>query len=147
MIVRRLRPGDEELAASVVNAVRLEEDPQGHAADADLMKGFLANESNYLVAAYDDDGTPLGFALGYGLNRVDQARDMMYFHEIGVMQDHQGRGIGKAIMNEMVRICREEGLLNMFLITGDHDTPAVRLYSSTGGRRGGDDALIFTYVF
>lgn len=146
MIVRRLRPGDEELAASVVNAVKPEEERGGNVADIALMKGFLANESNYLVVAYEDD-IPMGFALGYCLPRVDRYKNMMYLHEVGVAEAHQGKGVGKAIMNETVRICREEGYMEMFLITGKDNPPAVRLYTGTGGVPGDDEPVVFCWDF
>lgn len=147
MKVRRLRVGDEELAASIVNAVRLEEDVQWQVMDAALMDGFLANESNYLVAAYDDDGTPAGFVLGYRLNRMDSIKNMMYVHEVSVVENRRRQGVGKAIMGEMIRICRAEGFVKMFLGTDKDNLPANRLYSTTGGIPGGGNAVGYWWNF
>ena len=147
MKVKRLRLGDEEIAVSVVNAVRLEEDAQGHMTDTDLMHGFLANECNYLIAAHHDDGTPLGFVLGYRLDRMDRSGDMMYVHEVGVVESRRNQGIGKAIMGEMIRICREERFLKMFLGTDRDNLPANRLYSAMGGVLGDGNAVGYWWRF
>jgi GNAT superfamily N-acetyltransferase len=147
MIVRRLLPGDEQLAADIVNAVKPADERDGDV-DARYMASFLADESNYLVAAYEEDGTPVGFAFGYSLPRIDRPMNMMYVYEVGVVEGRRNQGIGKAIMTEMVRICRDEGFMEMFVITGRENTPAMRLYSRSGGIAADDEqAVIFCWDF
>lgn len=146
MNVRRLRPGDEELAADAVNTLKPLEERGGNNADVELMKGFLVQESNYLVIAYEES-TPLGFALGYRLPRFDRPKNMMYLHEVGVAEAHHGKGIGKAIMQEMIRICRDEGYMEMFVITDTDNKPAMGLYRTTGGTHGEENDIVFCWDF
>ena len=55
-------------------------------------------------------------------------------HDVGVHERARGRGVGKAMINEALRICREEGIMEMFVIADADNEPARRLYASTGGQ-------------
>lgn len=133
MIVRRLMPGDENIACSVINTVKPEAERGGNSPDAAFMMRFLSTPTNYTVAACDGD-VPLGYALAYLLPRVDRCKNMLYLHEVGVDEHARGTGVGKAMINEALRICREEGIMEMFVIADADNEPAKRLYSTTGGK-------------
>ncbi len=138
IIARRLLPGDERLAADVVNKCKLEEDGEDIRIDTEFIAGFLAVDSNYLVAAYEGDA-PLGFALGYSMPCIWGRTRMMYVHEVGVISSRRREGIGKMVMQAMIDVCRNEGHRKMFLTTGVNNEPAIALYASTGGNPSTDD--------
>jgi ribosomal protein S18 acetylase RimI-like enzyme len=138
VIVRRLVTGDEELAASAVNTLKLEADGESHRVSADDMQRFLEGENNYLIVALEDN-IPLAFVLAYRLQRVDRDKYMLYIHEVGVAENRRREGIGRSIMNGTAEICREEGFIKMFLSTGKNNLPAMGLYISTGGEPSPED--------
>ena len=144
--IKRLSPGNEELARDVVNHVKNEESPDSNTVDAVFMKEFLACKSNYLVVGYEGS-TPVGFALGYKLPRVDGKKAMMYLHELGVVECRRGKGIGTRLVDEMVKICKSEGFMEMFVISGWKNLPAVKVYEATGGRPIKDSDVVFCYDF
>jgi ribosomal protein S18 acetylase RimI-like enzyme len=136
--VRRLLPGDEHLACSAVNVLRLEAEGESHRVDVEYMGRFLNGQDNYLIVAYQGE-TPLGYALAHRLQRFDRDKHMMYIHDVGVAEGRRREGIGKQIINTAARICREEGFIKMFLGTGKNNLPAMKLYLSTGGEPSPED--------
>ena len=58
----------------------------------------------------------------------------MYLHELGVIESRRGEGIGTRLVKEMVKICKNEGFMEMFVISGWNNPPAVKVYENTGGK-------------
>ena len=144
--IRRLVPGDEAIACDVANHVKDEVLADTRFVDVAFMTRFLADDRNYLVAACEDS-TPIGFALGYSLPRIDKDKAMMYMHELGVLESRRGEGIGKGLVDEMVRICRTEGFMEMFVITARDNTSAVKVYESAGGSAIEESDVVYCYDF
>lgn len=55
-----------------------------------------------------------------------------YLAELYVVPDRRGQGIGRALMEETMKIARAEGADTMELGTGETDVSARRLYESLG---------------
>lgn len=108
------------------------------------VESFLNNKSNYFVA-YIEKNIILGFALAYTLQRYDGRESMMYLHEIEVAESSRKQGIGKALLSEMNRICREEDFMKLFLITNKSNRPAIALYESLQGKAYAEDDIIYTF--
>ncbi|HKC62720.1 MAG TPA: hypothetical protein VKB86_03740, partial [Pyrinomonadaceae bacterium] len=64
IIIRRLRCGDERLAARLAETFKF-----ARVGDATLSR-FLSNSLNFLFIALDGD-EPVGFVLAYELQRID----------------------------------------------------------------------------
>lgn len=135
--VKRLQVGDEVIAAEVLQTFFLE--PQH-----DHMEIFLANSLNYLLVAYWET-LAVGVLLGYELQRPETPQPKFFAYEMEVLEAQRGRGIGKAIINEFKRYCKEHNASEMFLVTNRSNIPAMRLYSSTGGIQEGEDNVLFVY--
>ena len=146
MKIRRLQPGDEELAARAVNTVKPAEERKGNEATADYMSKFLIMDSSYLIAAYNDD-TPIGFALGFQLPCIDRDRCMMNLYEIGVLPEYNRQGVGRAMINCLKEICGEKDFTEMWVITNESNSSAMGLYESTGAIRPAKDDVVFVYEF
>ena len=141
-IIRRLKTGDEVLAMQVVNVVKREDEPVISLVTVEMMNAFLANEQNYLIAAIVDD-LVVGFATAYRLDRIDRSAAMLCCYEIGVLSTHRRQRIGTGIVEELKRLCSEEGLIKMWLFTNDSNTAAMALYRATGGEQGAADTVSF----
>jgi ribosomal protein S18 acetylase RimI-like enzyme len=139
-LVKRLGPGDEQMGCDVINGGRFECRTGTHVDNA-FMERFLADNHNYLVAAIEGD-TPIGFVLGYSMQRVDHEASMLYVHEVSVSEHRRREGIGTALMRRVLEICREEGMLKMFLVTGRANEAAIGLYSRVGGGPSPDNPLL-----
>lgn len=71
---------------------------------------------------------PVGFALGVVV--LDEGE----LHTIAVDPDHQGRGLGRQLLQAFIRACRDRGAKRLFLEVRLHNTPALALYYSQGFR-------------
>ncbi len=138
MTVRRLTPGDEniasEIAATFKNAV-----PSG-----EHLRGFLADSAIYLFAAAVE-GKPVGFALGYRLPRLDGESAMMMLYEIEVLEAFRRQGIGRKLIEALLGYSQQEGHLKAFVITEESNLAAMRLYQSVGGIRTLSDEAVFIF--
>ena len=59
-------------------------------------------------------------------------QQMMFFYEIGVVESHRRRGVGKQLIGELKAICRQADVMKMWVPTGRSNVAATRLYASTG---------------
>ncbi|OKH91275.1 acetyltransferase [Streptomyces uncialis] len=101
------------------------------------------------VVAEDDAGRPVGAAWA----RVFPADEPGYGHvdpqvpelTIGVLPGHRGRGVGSALLDELVRLAERSGADGLSLSVEDGN-PAVRLYAARGftavGREGASDTML-----
>ena len=142
--VERMSPANASLAARAINAIKPLAERGGEDVAEEWMHEFLESDRNVLILAHQD-GTPLGFALGYRLDRVDRARPMMLFYEIEVREDHRGKGIATAMVDRLKGICREQSVMKMWVITDESNVPACRLYADTGGGRDCGRIAMFTW--
>lgn len=146
MKVRRLRVGDEAIAKIAIQKLK-DETPREvrENLDTDYLREFLSSERNYLVTALSE-GQPVGLVLAYRLMRVDRDQDMMLFYEIVVDEENREHGIGSLLINELKKICKEEGIMKMWVLTNRSNVAAVELYKKTGGiESASSDEVSFTY--
>lgn len=136
--VERLREGDEDMAQAVAERLC------ASCAGREKLARFLADPNNVLMVA-QLDGVPVGFALAYVLERIDARSPMLYLHEIDVSTHHHREGIGKALVDELRRLCVAERYSKMFVMTHRSNTPAVRLFESTGGIATNTDDVVYRY--
>jgi ribosomal protein S18 acetylase RimI-like enzyme len=138
VLVRRLAIGDEGKACDIVKAFK------ERTVSADYMRNFLSNGGNYLIAAYEGDEL-VGYVLGYKMDRIDRDSAMVNLYEIEVSEAFRKRGIGSNLIHELKRVCNEEGVMKIFLITNESNNAAMALYNSTGGVRDFRDDVLFNY--
>ena len=138
MQIRRLRMGDEESACEIANIFRSSQ------VSIDYMAALLADERNHLLCAFSEQ-RPVGYALGYELQRIDGQGPMMLLYEIEVTETHRRRGIGRVLVQHLKRTCRERGFAKMFVFTEESNTAAMALYAAAGGERGAPDTVTFWY--
>lgn len=107
---------------------------------------FLNDPSNWLYAAVSGNKI-VGFLYGYELVRLDARGNMLYVHEVGVMEKHQRRGIGLGLLSSLKEECRKRVIYKVFLFTERSNTAANGLYIKAGGQpssdSGGSDICYF----
>jgi ribosomal protein S18 acetylase RimI-like enzyme len=126
--IRRIRPED---ADQVLQADVFDGPATGPATARFLGQPGAADPRNLLMVA-ERGGRIVGFASGTVLDHPDKPRSL-YVQEVGVNEDAQRRGIGRAL----VLALREEGRLlgctSTWVLTEADNTPARALYAGTGG--------------
>ena len=109
--------------------------------DEKLAKEFLADPRYHLVAAIDD-GVMIGFASAVHYIHPDKPPEL-WINEVGVAPSHQGKGVGKAIMKEMLRLGNELGCKTAWVLTEKENKVANGLYKSAGGKT--SDAVMYEF--
>jgi ribosomal protein S18 acetylase RimI-like enzyme len=122
--VRRLRAGEE---GEIVQAHDLfDEEPDPAAA-----RTYLEDLRNIFLMAYE--GTrAVGFLRGTELGQLKGRRRQMFLYEIGVVEGFRRRGIGRELIEVLLRYCRDGDFEEVFVFTDPANEPAVSLYQSTG---------------
>jgi ribosomal protein S18 acetylase RimI-like enzyme len=92
--------------------------------------GVVAAPGAVAVVAEHDDVVQ-GWCWGHLMARPDGDR-MLYLHHLEVVEQHRRRGVGRALVREFMAAGVEQGATRMFLVTGEHNTAARRLYESLG---------------
>lgn len=108
---------------------------------------FLQDEKNWIFAAVCE-GVIIGFAYGYELNRLDHYGNMLYIHEVGVMEQYQRQGVGYKMMTELKLACKSRNICRYFLSAYQNNIGANALYKKLGGvvsevSKGNDTDYIF----
>ena len=105
---------------------------------------FFSNPINWMFACIQNDQI-IGFAYGYELNRLNDEGNMLYIHEIGVLEQYCRQGIGHDLMTGIKSLCKSMGICRFFLFTQKSNVGACSLYDSIGGKAVHKDDV--TYFF
>lgn len=92
---------------------------------------FLADERHHLVVALDD-ACVVGMASAMHYVHPDKGPEL-WVNEVGVAESHQGRGIGRKLLEALFAHGRALGCSEAWVLTEESNTAARRLYSGTGG--------------
>ncbi len=107
---------------------------------------FLADPENWIWAAVMN-GQIIGFAYGYELHRLNNIGNMLYIHEVGVMDAYQRQGVGYTMMSMLKSECHSRGICRFFLTAYQNNIGANALYRKLGGavslESHGDDVVYY----
>jgi len=141
--IRRLGTGDAALAAAAASTFK------SHSHSADSLSAFLANPANFLLigVAVAEDGLeePVGYLLAYRLQGPDRQAAQMFIYEVDVAEAWRRRGLASALLEEIRRLARAEGMFEAFVLTSRGNEAARRLYTRTGAVVEDDAALLYVY--
>jgi GNAT superfamily N-acetyltransferase/catechol 2,3-dioxygenase-like lactoylglutathione lyase family enzyme len=99
----------------------------------------LADDSPAEVERYRDLGRVLvardgSTVVGHLQLVVDETSNQAEVNSIAVREDRRSAGIGRALMNHAVAICREESRMSLLVATAAADTTVLRFYQRLGFR-------------
>ena len=149
--IRPVRPDEYGEAGRVTADAYREFVPPGD----DDWTGYLAHLSDVagragrtLVLVAIEEGRILGSVTLELDRRVEEGEDHRegerlppeeaHVRMLGVDPEARGRGIGRALMDECIRVAREHGKTLMTLNTTERMKPAHRMYEAMGFSRGPD---------
>ena len=147
--IRRLGPADVARAEAAVRAFKRPW-PSADSHDALLasnsLSAFLANPANFLlVAVAENQPDPVGYLLAYRLERPDRQASQMFIYEVDVAEGWRRRGLASALLEEIRRLARAEGMFEAFVLTSRGNEAARSLYARTGAVVEDDHALLYVY--
>lgn len=135
--VRLLHAEDTDLLATATDDVF---DGQLNPA---AMREFLEDKRHHLAVAVDD-GVVIGFASAVHYVHPDKPVPELWINEVGVAETHQGRGIGKALMQALLDVAHRLGCHEAWVLTDRINQAAMGLYGSVGGVAT-TDHVMFTF--
>jgi GNAT superfamily N-acetyltransferase len=100
-------------------------------ARARIVPGLIDHPSATVLLAVLD-GRPVGAAVCFTGFSTFAGRPLLNLHDLAVLPDFQGRGIGRAILAEVERQARRAGCCKITLEVHDTNERAKRLYAETG---------------
>jgi len=143
MNVIRLGPEDSTLLAETLQ--RLKSPPGMQSPSAACLERFLARPENILLVALRD-GVPEGFLVAYLLDRADRDQRMVCLYEIGVAEGSRRQGIGRALIETLKDLCKEQDAMKAWVITNRANRAAVSLFESSGAAADTEgDSIVFVY--
>ena len=83
-------------------------------------------DAGYSGWVYEEDGRIIGYAV------LMLVLDEAHLLNISIARSHQGRGLGRALLEYMMQIARGHGAANIFLEVRPSNVSAVHLYERTG---------------
>lgn len=95
---------------------------------------LLNRPGNQLIVAVDERGTRLGL-LWFGVNRnLVTGEDEAWVYNVSVVREHQGRGVGRQLMQHAEQVARNAGYPILGLMVSSHNYRARSLYEKLGFR-------------
>lgn len=144
MIIREMTAADVSLAAEIENKCF------AHPWSEQSIESEMNLENSVFLMAFEEDK-----AIGYvGLSAV---LDEGYMGNLAVVDEYRRKGIGRALMKELLRICKDKDFSFVTLEVRESNLPAINLYLSLGFERVGvrknyykeptENALLLTKYF
>ena len=88
-----------------------------------------------IIYVYESEGIPVGmFKL---LPLTYRTSHIVYLGGLAIHPDKAGAGHGKAMLQEIMELCRQKGFLRIELSTATINERAIRLYEKAGFQREG----------
>ncbi|HEX4703354.1 MAG TPA: GNAT family N-acetyltransferase [Pseudonocardiaceae bacterium] len=107
---------------------------------AEYAAGFLAKPGHHLLVAYVD-GAPVGMVTGVETTHPDKGTEM-FLYELAVADEHQSRGIGRALVRELADLARRHGCYGMWVLTDRANKAAMTAYEAAGAADEGDTVML-----
>jgi aminoglycoside 3-N-acetyltransferase I len=82
----------------------------------------------------------------YILNRYISIKPIAYIYDVGVSPDFQSQGLGKALIAEVCKYCKNNGFEDAYVEVESDDSDAVSFYRKTESSNE-MNAIHFTYSF
>jgi ribosomal protein S18 acetylase RimI-like enzyme len=105
--------------------------PLGEDARAELVPGLRAHPQTFVLLACVD-GEPVGAAVCFFGFSTFAGRPFLNVHDLAVLPEHRGRGLGRALLDEAERRARARDCSKMTLEVHDTNTGAKKLYREFG---------------
>ena len=94
---------------------------------------FSNNKKAYCLIA-DYDSKPVGFALYFYNYSTFLGKPGIYLEDLFVDTDYRGKGIGKALLLELIKIAKNENLGRVEWSVLDWNKPSIDFYKSLGAK-------------
>ncbi|OJT27463.1 hypothetical protein BO221_05710 [Archangium sp. Cb G35] len=143
MRLKRLKAGDRELA-KVLFTVMAEvfEEGSGELSDGYIDR-LLGREDFWAIAAFVDNDI-VGGLTAHTLPMTRAEYSEIFIYDIAVRSDHQRKGIGRGLIEELRTQAAGMGIRDLFVPADNEDVHALDFYRALGGEAA--PVTIFTFT-
>lgn len=99
---------------------------------ADISASLFGDAPRVFCEIAEREGCPMGFALWFYTFSTFQGKHGIWLEDLYVDPEARGNGIGKALLVNLARRCRDEGLGRLSWWVLDWNEPAIDFYTSQG---------------
>lgn len=107
------------------------------------IEGILSRKDFHVLAAVEDQKL-LGGLTAYELMRYKSERTDIFLYDIAVKPEHRQHGIGRMLLEELKKLCKDKGIQHTFVITQRFNIAALELFKDLGGQPD-MDSIMFTF--
>jgi len=130
---RTVQPADCELILRFINDLAVyEKMADDVVATTELLQEWIFDKQAAEVIFAMADGKEVGFAVFCRNFSTFVGRAGLYLEDVYVQPEYRGRGIGKAILQELARIAVSRGYGRMEWVCLDRNTPSIEFYHKLG---------------
>jgi ribosomal protein S18 acetylase RimI-like enzyme len=96
-----------------------------------LIPGLREHPTTVIFLAYQG-GDPIGIAVCFLGFSTFAARPLINIHDLAVLPDYRGHGVGRLLLDKVGEKAREMGCCKLTLEVLENNHPAMRLYKAAG---------------
>lgn len=98
--------------------------------DNNYLKSLL-DKPDFLVLIGKYNNEVIGGLAVYILHRYYSTKPVAYIYDVGVMPNHQRKGVGKKLISYLTKYCEENGFEDAYVEAETEDLQAVNFYKTT----------------
>ena len=130
--IQRLTSGDREMTRGLFALLaEVFEEPHGSLSDA-YLDGLLASSDFWAMVAVVDEKI-VGGLTAHTLPMSRSESSEVFIYDVAVHPDHQRKGVGRALIESLLKAAAEAGVQTVFVPAEDEDTHAIEFYRAVGG--------------
>ena len=134
LLIRRARTDEAGVVLSLVRELaeyeRLSHEVE--ATEAMLAAALFGDNPRLFCEIAEWNGEPVGFAVWFFNFSTFSGRSGVYLEDLFVRPAHRGKGIGKALLAHLARLCVANGWARLQWSVLDWNTPSIDFYKSLG---------------
>lgn len=132
------RQDHQQVVFDLVNAYSSDPMGDGHPLSAEaaqrLVPGLRKHPTTLILLAFEGP-KPVGIAVCFRGFSTFAARPLMNIHDLHVLPTHQGRGIGRGLIEAVAAKARELDCCKLTLEVQDQNHRALKTYAASGFRQ------------
>lgn len=132
-VIRKAKREDAALVLEFIKGIAKYEKMENEVeATVELLEEQLFDKGRAEVIFAMEDGKEVGFALFFHNFSTFVGRGGLYLEDLYVYPEYRGKGYGKALFLELVRIANERKCGRMEWVCLNWNTPSIEFYRSMG---------------